>query len=127
MALGAAGCSAVAVPRESPVVAQIDGIVIRNQLAFPVHDVMVEVPATGGFAGCGMILRRSQCSTSFPSADYRGEAIVVRWTEYGEAMDSGEVVPERPGGQDPAPGAWVEVVIFARGQAGVRLVSDPAP
>ena len=113
--------------REEAVVAEIDGIVIRNQLAYPVHDVMVEVPATGGFAGCGMILRRSQCSTSFPAAAYRRNPLVVRWTEYGEARATDEILLEPPAGANAAAGWWLEVVIFAPGQAGARLVSPPAP
>ena len=127
LALALSACSMTPTSGNAPVVARIEGIVIRNELPLPIHGVMVEVPATGGFAGCGMILRRSQCATSFPAAEYRGQAIVVRWTEYGEPHDTGEVVPESPGDGGVAPNAWVEVTIFASGQAGVRLVSDPAP
>lgn len=113
--------------RDDTVVAEIDGIVIRNQLAYPVHDVMVEVPATGAFAGCGMILRRSQCSTSFPAAAYRRNPLVVRWTEYGEARATDEILLEAPAGESAGAGWWLEVLIFAPGQAGARLVSPPAP
>ena len=105
----------------------IDGIIIRNELLYPVTDVMVEVPATGGFAGCGNILGRSQCSTSFPSADYRRNAIVVSWKEYGEAHRTDEFVVKVPPGMEAGSTAWVEVVVFASGQAGVRLVSPPGP
>lgn len=105
-------------------VAEIDGIVIRNELAYPVHDVMIEVPATGGYAGCGMILRRSRCSTTFSSTAYRREALAIRWTEYGEAHVIDDVVLDPPAG---ASRVWLEVTIFARGQAGARLVSAPAP
>ena len=116
--------------RDAPVgapVAEIDGIVIRNELAYPVHDVMIEVPATGGFAGCGMILRRSPCSTSFPAAAYRREALVIRWTEHGEPYAIEDVVLDPPKGADGTPVVWLEVTIFARGQAGARLVTAPAP
>jgi hypothetical protein len=122
-----AACGAAPKPQESPVLAQAAGIVIRNELAYPVHDVLIEVPATGGFAGCGMILRRSQCSTSFPAAAYRGEGMIVRWTEYGEAHATDEFVLDLPTAADPDEALWVEVVIFASGQAGARLVSGPGP
>ncbi len=126
LAVSFVACSG-APEREEAVVAEIDGIVIRNQLAYPVHDVMVEVPATGGFAGCGMILRRSQCSTSFPAAAYRRNPLVVRWTEYGESRATDEILLEPPAGASTGAGWWLEVVIFAPGQAGARLVSPPAP
>jgi hypothetical protein len=74
-----------------------------------------------------MILRRSRCSTPFPAAAYRREALVIRWTERGAAHDSGEVVLDPPAGAGAPASAWLEVVIFAPGQAGARLVSDPEP
>ena len=105
----------------------IDGIIIRNQLLYPVTDVMVEVPATGDFAGCGNILGRSQCSTSFPSADYRQNAIVVSWKEYGEAHRTAEFVVKVPAAMQPGSSAWLEIIVFASGQAGARLVNPPGP
>lgn len=105
----------------------IDGITIRNQLLYPVTDVMVEVPATGGFAGCGNILGRSQCSTSFPAADYKQNAIVVSWKEYGEPHRTAEFVVQIPAGMEPGSVAWLEVIVFASGQAGAKLVSPPGP
>ena len=106
---------------------KIEGMIIQNQLVYPVTDVMVEVPSTGGFAGCGNILPRTRCSTSFPAADYRGNAVLVRWAEYGEAHSTDEFVIKVP--KDMAPGsiAWLEVIVFARGQAGARLISNPRP
>lgn len=106
---------------------KIEGIVISNELVYPVTDVMAEVPATGEFAGCGNILPRSRCSTSFPAADYRGNAIVVRWAEYGEAHSTDEFVIKVPKDMTPGSIAWLEVIVFARGQAGARLISDPRP
>jgi len=113
--------------RDTVPVAEIDGIVIKNELAYPVHDVMIEVPATGGFAGCGMVLARATCSTSFPAAAYRREALAIRWTEYGEPHAIEDVVLDPPKGVGGTPVARLEVVIFAAGQAGARLVSAPAP
>lgn len=132
VALGAAilGLAACAPARDSGLrspVAEIDGIEIRNELAYPVHDVMIEIPATGGYAGCGMILRQSRCATTFPSAAYRREALVVRWTEHGEPHEIADVVLDPPAGVGRAPRTRLEVTIFAPGQAGARLVSAPAP
>ena len=108
-------------------VAEVDGIEIRNELAYPVPDVMIEIPATGGYAGCGMILRQSRCATTFPSAAYRREALVIRWTEHGEPYEIADVVLDPPEGTGRAPRARLEVTIFAPGQAGARLVSAAAP
>ena len=113
--------------REEAVVAEIDGIVIRNDLAYPVHDVLAEVPATGGFAGCGMILRRSQCTIAFPAAAYRRNPLIVRWVEYGESHATDDILLEPPTDVGNPAGWWLEVVIFAPGQAGARLIPPPAP
>jgi len=113
-------------PSESPVT-RIEGIIIRNQLRYPVTDVMVEVPATGEFAGCGNIVQRTACSTSFPAADYRLNAIVIRWKEQGEPQSTDEFVVAVPDGMVHGTSAWLEVIVFAKGQAGARLITDPGP
>lgn len=111
---------------ESPVI-RIEGIIIRNELRYPVTDVMVEVPATGGFAGCGNIFQRTACSTSFPAADYRRNAIVIRWKEQGVPQSMDEFVVAVPDGMTRGTSAWLEVIVFAKGQAGARLITDPGP
>lgn len=113
--------------RSEAVVAEIGGIVIRNDLAYPVHDVMAEVPATGRFAGCGMILRRSQCTIAFPVSAYRHDPLIVRWVEYGESHATDDILLEAPTDAGKPAGWWLEVVIFAPGQAGARLIPPPAP
>lgn len=100
----------------------IDGIVIRNELAYPVTDVMIEVPATGAFAGCGNVLPRTACANAFPGVDYHSNAVVVRWRERGIAHSTGEFVTEIPDTLKPDEAAVVEVVIFAPGEAGARLI-----
>ena len=125
--VGLAACAPFPGANSRAPVAEIDGIEIRNELAYPVHDVMIEIPASGGYAGCGMILRQSRCATTFPSAAYRREALVVRWTEHGEPHEIADVVLHPPEGTGRAPRARLEVTIFAPGQAGARLVSAPAP
>lgn len=124
-ALGLAACAVPTGPGSDRPVAAIDGMVIRNELPYPVYDVMLEVPATGGYAGCGMILQRSRCATSFPAAAYRREALVIRWTEHGEPHVIGDIVLDPPDHSDAVPAARLDVTIFASGQAGARLVSDP--
>jgi len=99
----------------------IEGMVIRNELQFPVTDVMINVPATGAFAGCGNIMQRSECRTSFEAVDYAGNALVVSWKEYGKPHDTGEFVVKLPKEFDAGKPAWLEVVIFAMGQAGAKL------
>lgn len=100
----------------------IDGIVIRNELAYPATDVMIEVPATGAFAGCGNVLPRTACSNTFEGVDYRSNAVLVRWRERGLQHSTGEFVIEIPDGMQPGKPAFIEVVIFAPGEAGARLL-----
>jgi len=100
----------------------IAGMVIRNELAYPVTDVMIEVPATGGFAGCGTVLPRTECRNTFQEVDYRGSAAVVRWRERGEVHQTGEFSIDPPPGTRPGDVFRVEVIVFAPGQAGARLV-----
>jgi len=100
----------------------IEGIVIRNELAYAATDVMAEVPATGGFAGCGNILARTDCSTTFQEVDYQANALVIKWKEHGEPQQTGPFVVKVPDHLIPGRPAWLEVIIFAPGQAGARLV-----
>jgi hypothetical protein len=100
----------------------IEGMVIRNELQFPVTDVMINVSATGAFAGCGNIMQRSECRTSFEQVDYADSAVVVSWKEYGQPHNTGEFVIDIPEEFDTGKPAWLEVVIFAMGQAGARLI-----
>jgi hypothetical protein len=106
-------------PEEAGIV--IDAIVIRNELAFPVTDVLIEVPATGGFAGCGFILPRSECSTTFEAVDYRGSPIRLSWKEYGEPHQTDEFVLRPASEANPTKPFRVEVRIYAMGQAGATL------
>lgn len=118
------GCATtVSKPDEpAPVVLVVEGIEISNELAFPVTDVMVNIPATGGFAGCGNIVPGSACRTSFEAVDYASDAMVVSWKEYGKPHMTDEFVVEAPDGMDPLKPVWLRVIIFAMGQAGAEFV-----
>lgn len=123
LAWALAACAAGG-PREEqpqPTGLVIEGMRIRNELAYPVTDVMIEVPATGAFAGCGHVLPRSECSTRFETIDYLAHAMVVNWKEYGAPQKTDEFVVKVPEGLDRGRPAWLEVVIFGRGQAGAKL------
>ena len=100
----------------------ITGIIIENELAYGVTDVMIEVPATGAFAGCGNIHARSRCRTTFQDVHYQANEVLVRWREHGQAQQTGEFVIDLPGTLKPGIPSWIEVVIFGPGQAGARLV-----
>ena len=106
---------------------RISGVIIRNELAYPVSDAMILVPSTGRFASCGNIMQRSRCSTSFPAADYRQLAIVISWKERGEPQSTDEFIVKVPARMAAGADAWLEVIVFSKGQAGARLVSDPGP
>lgn len=102
----------------------IAGVVIRNDLVYPVTDVMIEVPATGSFAGCGTILPRTECSNTFEPVDYRPNPVVVRWKEHGQPQQTDEFTVSPPPGVLHGDAFRVEVVVFAPGQAGARLVGE---
>ena len=119
-----AACAVSGEPRgaDDEAAIAIDGVVIRNQLAYAVTDVMIEVPATGAFAGCGTVLQRSECSNRFGAIDYRAHPMQVSWREHGQRQTTGEFEPERPDDLQPGRPARVEIIIFSPGQAGARLV-----
>lgn len=99
----------------------IAGVVIRNELPYPVTDVMIEVPATGAFAGCGNILPRTACSNAFQQVEYRANPIVIRWSEHGQPQQTDEFTVQWPDSAVPGSEFVVEVIVFAPGQAGARL------
>jgi len=117
-------CTSIGDEREMPKAngIHVEGIIIQNGLFYPVMDVMVEVPATGGFAGCGNILPRTECKTSFPARDYSGNPVVVSWKEHGKPHQTDAFVVELPANVLPGDVVWLEVVVFSPGQAGARLV-----
>ena len=100
---------------------RVEGFIIRNDLNYTVNDVLVEAPASGRFAGCGNIMPRSDCRTSFQALDYEENPIVVSWKEHGNPMAMDEFQIELP--EDAARGDsyWLEVVIYAPGLAGARF------
>jgi hypothetical protein len=116
-------CSAMPVPEANPrPVLSIAGMMIRNDLLYPVTEVMITVPETGAFAGCGNIMPQTDCRTSFETVDYSGNAMVVSWKEYGQAYSTKEFVVEPGKAIDLNRPAWLEVTIFAAGQAGAKFV-----
>ena len=100
----------------------ISGVVIRNELDYPVTDVMLEVPATRNFAGCGTILPHSECNNTFQRIDYRANAVLIRWKERGQSHQTDEFKVDPPPGARSGDSFRVEVIVFAPGQAGARLV-----
>ena len=101
---------------------EIDGVIIRNDLAFPVTEVQLLVPSTGNFVGCGNIIGRSACSTKFPNLDYNANEVVITWKEYGQPHSTGPFVIKIPESLEPGRPARLEVIIFNMGQAGATLV-----
>jgi uncharacterized protein YceK len=123
---GLQGCASLpgAEQRAETVGVTIAGMVIRNELMYGVTDVMINVPATGAFAGCGNIMSRSECRISFEAVDYSGHPVAVSWKEYGEPQQTDEFLLETGSDIDPGRAAWLEVIIFARGQAGANLIQE---
>jgi len=122
--LAACASAPVAEVSSRPAVS-IAGMIIRNDLLYPVTEVMINVPETGAFAGCGNIMPESSCQTSFETVDYSGHAMVVSWKEYGQSHSTKEFVVEPGKTIDVYKPAWLEVTIFAAGQAGAKFVQPP--
>jgi hypothetical protein len=122
ISLLAPACSNI--PRDIPEATGvvIEGAVIRNELTFPVTDVQLLVPASGNFVGCGNIMARSQCATTFPKRDYHANEVVISWKERGQPHSTGEFVIRIPEEFDFNRPARLEVIIFNEGQAGAKLV-----
>ena len=123
LSLSVSSCVMQPVEPDQPAGADIyiEGVVIRNGLAYTVRDVLIQVPATGGFAGCGNILPRTACSNTFPEIDYKANPVVISWTEHGVAHETDEFIIEVPKDFAAGDSAWIEVIIFAPGQAGAKL------
>lgn len=103
----------------------ISGIEIRNDLPYTVTDVMIRVPTTGAFAGCGNILPRTSCTNRFEEVDYRANEVVISWKEHGQPHETEPFRIELPD-DSPTGGTFaVRVIVFAPGQAGARL--EPVP
>mgnify|MGYP001817923966 CR=1 FL=1 len=118
----AAACSTSKETRPESTGIDIDGVIIRNELAFPVTEVQILVPSSGNFVGCGNILGRSECSTTFPVSDYHANEVVISWKEYGQPNSTGPFVIQTPEDIDISVPVRLEVIIFNMGHAGARLV-----
>ena len=62
------------------------------------------------------------CRSGVESTDYFARAVQVRWKEHGVEKQTDEFVIDVPEGMTAGTAAEVEVVIFAPGQAGAKLV-----
>lgn len=124
-ALVLGGCAATQAPAPShaPLQFEIAGVEIRNELDYRVTDVQVMVAATGSFVSCGSVFPDTSCATSFALREYRGEALSVTWKEHGAAQSEDDFVLRTPAGLDTSRPVWIQVVIFAPGDAGARVMS----
>ena len=83
----ATGCTSL--PPTEPV--RVGGLVLHNNTLQALHDVKLQVPKTGGFITCNLILPMKSCATTFPSRQYRGTPIIVTWQQDGERFSSGKI------------------------------------
>jgi len=100
---------------------EIAGIKISNRLAYGITDVQILVVDTGAFVACGNIVARSACATSFPLRRYHQNKVRINWKERGQPHSTDDVVLEFPAVLDLQRPAWIDVEVFASGQAGARL------
>jgi hypothetical protein len=103
---------------------EIAGIEIRNDLEYPVTEVQVLVPDTGEFVSCGSVFARTSCAAAFPLREYRANALRITWKEHGQLRSVDDFVLQAPAALDAGRPVWVQVVIFAPGQAGARLLRE---
>jgi len=115
-------CTSAREKKPEPTGIEIEGIIIRNELAFQVTEVQLLVPSTGNFVGCGNIMARTQCSTTFPNRDYYANEVVVSWKEYGQPQTTNPFVVRIPDHLEQGRPVLLEVIIFNQGQAGAKLV-----
>jgi hypothetical protein len=101
---------------------EIEGIEIRNELAHGVSDVTILIPQTGDFVSCGNIIQATSCSTTFPGRSYQGHKVQITWKEQGVPHSTDEFAIKPPELLKSGLPIWIEVVIFAPGQAGARMV-----
>jgi hypothetical protein len=122
--------NACAVSGESPpthgAAFEIVGVRIFNQLESSIADAQILVLQTGSFVSCSSIQPATSCSTSFPGREYGGGPMRVTWKEQGLPQATDDFALKTEAFATSARPLWVEVVIFAPGQAGARLVQrDP--
>jgi hypothetical protein len=115
-------CTSAREKKPEPTGIEIDGVIIRNELAYQVTEVQLLVPLTGNFVSCGNITARSQCSTKFPNRDYYANEVIISWKEYGQPQKTGPFVIGIPDHLERGKPALLEVIIFNAGQAGAKLV-----
>jgi len=122
----AAACTTTAPVRtpHGPAV-EIDGVKISNRLRSMVTDVELLALSSGDFVSCGSILPDTSCSTSFPGKSYSGGKMRISWKEQGVPKSTGDFVLDTGQFRDRPQALWVEVIVFAPGQAGARLVQQP--
>jgi len=83
----AVGCANV--PPTAPV--RVGGLVFHNNTLQPLQDVQLQVPKTGRFITCNLILPGRQCATTFPSRLYRGTPVIITWRQAGKRFSSGKI------------------------------------
>jgi len=123
--LGAACATSAPVRTPHGPAVEIDGVKISNQLRSVVTDVELLALASGDFVSCGTILPDTSCSTSFPGKGYSGGKMRISWKEQGVPKSTGDFVLDTGKFRDRPHALWVEVIVFAPGQAGARLVQQP--
>lgn len=94
----AAGCTSL--PPTEPV--RVGGLVFHNNTPQPLQEVRLQVPKTGGFITCNLILPGKHCATTFPARHYRGTPVIITWQQAGARFSSEKIrIQSR---RKPAPG-----------------------
>jgi len=86
---------------------RVGGLVFHNNTLQPLQEVRLQVPKTGGFISCNLILPGRRCATTFPSQHYRGTPVIITWQQAGRRFSSGKI--RIPSQRRPGPGEAANV------------------
>lgn len=86
------GCVATPVKKELA----FNALVFDNQSVSELKNVRIKAKNTGGFASCGLILRRTACSTTFRTKVYQGNSVYISWQMNGQERAMGPLYVELP-------------------------------
>jgi len=110
----AAGCTSL--PPTEPV--RVGGLVFQNNTLQSLRDVRLQVPKTGGFITCNLILAGRQCTTTFPSRLYRGTPVIITWRQAGERFSSRNIQIQSR--RKPVPGNVATVYVSLNSDGSVE-------
>jgi len=87
-----AGCTSVPVKKQLT----FNALVLENNTGTQLENVRIAARKNGAFASCGVILRRTSCSTTFQTKVYQGNSVYISWLHNGHEQLVGPLYVEPP-------------------------------